>query len=677
MSYTGMLKTVKAEEPRIIVRAVLLGSLVTFLAMLFLDYPLLKNLYNLANGMYPQYLFDVPQHSSLVSFELATFVLYLTYIYCFLDAQYNKRAFIYTMIIPFGIAVCISFLAYILYIFFRLGSIYDFVSAYQNAYKYNQLAIWGNLLIIGYIFFEFLISPSAKNVKKSKDTFGGAKLGTEADFKKKGMVLPKNEVEITSNNQNYTVGKFKGTYLIVREILNSITYAKPQSDKGVSDVIPFLLECPEPIVATDFKAELIQTASKHRQAVFNKKPLIIDPYNELLKYDARRWASQQILSLNPLDFGVDIDIARYTTIVANAICEPIPTGSNASFYKGARKIVEGILITVLFYRGYLTELSDMLTNSDVSKMIDFLENSDAHNSIYGEKVRSAISTLKKCANEKDELTKYGEAALEIALNSCDFMADPSMYYFFKRKDDVPAERTFNVTEYLKGNADIYLIIPDDLIEFSKKFIALFVGILSTSFSFGKKQKKRKRYPFVIDELAQLGYMQCIEQLYEIGQSKGVRLKLYFQNKSQLHDYKKASLFKGFDIRKFFGINDPDTAKEIQIMAGEQTIATENVGEKESTKIGEQKNRSINTGYTGVKLLTVDKILQLPKYQQILVLPDDMPLTICEKVKYYSDPRFMDCADNNLAIEKYEHLIPKDNQEIQIQVLKERGLFVDI
>jgi len=55
----------------------------------------------------------------------------------------------------------------------------------------------------------------------------------------------------------------------------------------------------------------------------------------------------------------------------------------------------------------------------------------------------------------------------------------------------------------------------------------------------------------------------------------------------------------------------------------------------------------------------------------------MPLTICEKVKYYNDPRFKDCADNNLAIEKYEHLIPNDNQEIQIQVLKERGLFVDI
>ena len=490
------------------------------------------------------------------------------------------------------------------------------------------------------------------------------------------MVLPDEEIEITSFNGSYTVGKIKDSYLIVREILNSITYAKPQSDKGVSDVIPFMFECREPIVATDFKAEIVQTCAKHRLNMFNKKAIIVDPHNELLVYDANRWAVQQILSLNPLDFGVEIDIARYTTIIANAICEPIPTGDNASFYKGARKIVEGILIAVLSYKGYLTELFDMLTNSKVSEIIDLLENSKAYNSIYGEKVRSAISTLKKCANDKDELNRYGEAALEIALNSCDFMADPNMYYFFKRKDDTPADRVFNVTEYLNGNADIYLIIPDDLIEPSKKFIALFIGILSASFSFGKDQKKRKRYPFVVDELAQLGYMKCLEQLYEIGQSKGVRLKLYFQNISQLYDYKKAALFKGFDIRKFFGVNDPDTAKEIQSMAGEQTVENESFGERESGPL-DKKDRSKNTNFTGTKLLTVDKILQMPEHQQILILPNDIPLTICEKVKYYTDPRFKELFDFNLAIEEYEHLIPKNNKEVRNKILQERGLFVEM
>jgi len=250
-----------------------------------------------------------------------------------------------------------------------------------------------------------------------------------------------------------------------------------------------------------------------------------------------------------------------------------------------------------------------------------------------------------------------------------------MYYFFKAKDNIADEKVFNVIDYLNGNADIYLIIPDDLIEFSKKFIALFVGILSTSFSFGKEQKHRKRYPFVIDELAQLGYMKCLEQLYEIGQAKGVRLKLYFQNISQLYDYKKAALFKGFDIRKFFGVNDPDTAKEIQTMAGEQTIENESVSERVSTGF-DKNDHSRNISLTGTKLLTVDQILQMPPNQQILVFPDDLPLTICEKACYYEDPRFKQCADINLAIDVYEHLIPKNNKEIQEKILKERGLLED-
>ena len=506
------------------------------------------------------------------------------------------------------------------------------------------------------------------------NVYGGARLGEAADFKKRKMLISIN-TPIKSDNQYYTLGRIKDSYIVTREILNSITTAKPQSHKAVSDVMPFMFECPEPIVVTDFKSEIAQTCAKHRANVFNKKAIIIDPFNELLNYDARRWANQQILSLNPLNFGVDIDIARYTTIVANAICEPIPTGQNASFYKGARKIVEGTLITILFYKGYLTELFDMLTNYKVSEIITVLEGSEAYNSIYGEKVRSAISTLKRCTNDKDELNRYGEAALEIALNSCDFMADPSMYYFFKEKENITDDKVFNVTDYLNGNADIYLIIPDDLIEFSKKFIALFIGILSTSFSFGKSQKYRKRYPFVIDELAQLGYMKCLEQLYEIGQAKGVRLKLYFQNRSQLHDYKKASLFKGFDIRKFFGITDVETAQEIQTMAGDQTIENESVSERVST--GSDKNdHSLNTSLTGTKLLTVDQILQMPKNQQILVFPDDLPLTICEKACYYKDPRFNKCADINLAIDEYENLIPVDNKEIQKKILKERGLLED-
>ncbi|MBK2257571.1 type IV secretory system conjugative DNA transfer family protein [Francisella philomiragia] len=605
-------------------------------------------------------------------------VLYMVLISCLyhqlLKNKYDDQTRL--VIVALGLGQALASLAYVLILLLYLQS------HYANAFVGLNLIAEANMTsiivfiinaVIGTAMAAFLSSDKSKE-KMTK--FGAAKLGTVEDFKKKDMILPNKELEITSDNQNYTVGKFKGTYIVVKEILNSITYAKPQSDKGVSDIMPFMFECPEPIVSTDFKAEIIQTVSPHRAIVFNKKPVLIDPYNDTLKYDAKKWGKQQILSFNPLDIGLDIDLARYTTIIANAICEPIPTGPNASFYKGARKIVEGILITILFYKGYLTELFDMLTNSEVSKMVAFLENSAAYDSIYGEKVRSAISTLKKCANEKDELNRYGEAALEIALNSCDFMADPNMYYFFKRKDDVPAERVFNVVEYLNGNADIYLVIPDDLIEFSKKFIALFIGVLSASFSFGKDQKKRKRYPFVIDELAQLGYMKCLEQLYEIGQSKGVRLKLYFQNISQLHDYKKAPLFKGFDIRKFFGINDPDTAKEIQAMAGDQTIENESIGERKAGKL-DKKDESRNTSLMGTKLLTIDKILQLPENQQILFLPNDTPLTICEKVQYYTDPRFKDCASENLAIEVYEHLIPSDNKEVQEQILRERGLFVDM
>ena len=74
--------------------------------------------------------------------------------------------------------------------------------------------------------------------------------------------------------------------------VHSAVFAPTGVGKGVSCVIPFLLDCPESCVVVDFKGELARATMARRRRM-GHRIVLLDPY---------RMVTNNPDSLNPLDF---------------------------------------------------------------------------------------------------------------------------------------------------------------------------------------------------------------------------------------------------------------------------------------------------------------------------------------------------------------------------------------
>ena len=245
-------------------------------------------------------------------------------------------------------------------------------------------------------------------------------------------------------------------------------------------------------------------------------------------------------------------------------------------------------------------------------------------------------------------------------------------------DFEPAPNEFCFRQLRDGNTSIYLIIPPEHLTEYNVLLRVLIGsamlhckksykslepevdpaaeLKSESESDSQAKSQLESHPrnedtlpvlFIMDEFAQLGYMECIEAAMGYIAGYGVRMWFFLQDISQLklHYPESWSMFMAnTDYKCFFGINDYNTAELVSNMIGNTTVDNFShtigisSGSSYSCFSGNSSNKGNNSSQTFTKtsrqLLTPDEVMRIPRDKQIIFIRGEKPI-YCDRPAYYN------------------------------------------
>jgi type IV secretion system protein VirD4 len=156
-----------------------------------------------------------------------------------------------------------------------------------------------------------------------------------------------------------------------------------------------------------------------------------------------------------------------------------------------------------------------------------------------------------------------------------------------------------------------------------------------------------RVLFLLDEFAQLGRLQPLEQAMTLLRGYGVRLWLLVQDLAQVratYGPRTDSLLANAAVFQAFGTNDVQTAEYLSRRTGQTTVlsASENRSTGESFHRAmlptRQRGEAYSSSESGRPLLTPDEIMRLEPGTELLFVAGAEPLLV-DRINYLQDPYF--------------------------------------
>lgn len=204
---------------------------------------------------------------------------------------------------------------------------------------------------------------------------------------------------------------------------------------------------------------------------------------------------------------------------------------------------------------------------------------------------------------------------------------------------------------------IYLVLPPHYLgQYSRLFrLWITMAMASMTRSYAPPTGGRPVL-FLLDEMAQLGTMDMMRKAVSLMAGYGMTLWMVWQDLSQLKLLYKddwQSFLANAKVQQYFGINDPETAKTISEMLGEETIRI--VTESESTATSKEnlalfhstktKNTARSNAEAARALLKPDEVRRLPRETMLLFVQGVAPIA-CRRLAYYADRMFEGRFDAN-------------------------------
>lgn len=400
--------------------------------------------------------------------------------------------------------------------------------------------------------------------------------------------------------------------------------------KGVSCVIPFLLNCPESMLVIDFKGENYQITARHRREKFGHRTVVLDPFNVVTKTPD---------TFNPLD-TIDpgspflIDECR---ALANAIV--VRTGDEKDPYwnDSAELWITAMLVAVALYgkddNRSLQTVRTLLTDPRKREMVIQVMCQD-------DKLEGMVARL------GNQLTNYKDKELGSVLSTA------NRFLNFLDTIAVAASTkasSFDLSELRNGKLTVYLVLPPKQIEPQAGLLRLWVGSALRAVVDGGLQEKN-RVHYVLDEAASLGRMDCLDHALDKYRGYGVRLIFIYQSLGQLG---KCWGKEGGDqtflsnvSSVFFAVNDQQTAEYVSARLGESTIIVDSGGTNDggsrqanspepSTSHTESWGSSSNWSQQARKLLKPEEVVALPARTAICFTPGVPPVRTT-LTRYYEE-----------------------------------------
>ncbi len=411
-----------------------------------------------------------------------------------------------------------------------------------------------------------------------------------------------------------------------------LTVAPTRSGKGVSCVIPNLLDHPGSALVTDPKGENYAVTSRWREE--SGQPVhAFDPFG-LVGGSA---------AYNPLDL-VDpaspdaVDDAR---MLADMLVLPEGREGDQAFWnEEARAVLSGLILHVAASAPpelrTLTHVRTLLTlpPEPFRHLLDEMSESEA---VAGLVARSAARILQKAERERS-------GVISTAQSHTHFLDSPRMATVLRRS-------TVDLGMLKRNRATVYLVLPAERLEGYARWLRVMIacGLLAIARTPGQP---RERVLFLLDEFAHLRRMHPVQRDIGLAGGYGVTFWLVIQDLAQLRStYPETwpTFLANVDVLQAFGTNDWETAEYLSKMTGETTVTVVSANQSTGLSRGQHPQRqhgaAVTRSETGRRLLLPDEVRRLPRDQQLLFVKGSAPI-LAERVSYLSDREFAGKADPN-------------------------------
>ena len=411
-----------------------------------------------------------------------------------------------------------------------------------------------------------------------------------------------------------------------------LTVAPTRSGKGVSAVIPNLLDYLGSVLVTDPKGENYAVTARWRRDA-GQLVYAFDPF-EVVGGDA---------TYNPLDL-IDAgtpDVVDDARMLADMLVLPASReGEQAFWNEEARGVLTGLILHVAANaapeRRTLTQVRALLTlpPEPFAALLEEMQSSPAAGGLVA---RAAARLLQKAGRERS-------GVLSTAQSHTHFLDSPRMARVLEHS-------TLDLSVLKREAVSVYLILPTDRIDAYARWLRLMIACALRAMARTRGQPK-ERVLFLLDEFAHLGRMHPVQRDIGLAGGFGVTFWLIVQDLSQLRStYGETwpTFLANMDVLQAFGINDWDTAEYLSKLTGEATIHVESEHHSRGVSRGPHAQRQLGSGRTrseqGRRLLLPDEVRRLPREEELLFVKGSAPL-LARRLSYLRDREFAGRADPN-------------------------------
>ncbi|WP_339743726.1 type IV secretory system conjugative DNA transfer family protein [uncultured Rubinisphaera sp.] len=429
-----------------------------------------------------------------------------------------------------------------------------------------------------------LLTSSAAPIKL------GRPLGKASPF---GFSKPESQSSLTGNSQPHTTEYRGDSHLI--------TVAPTGRGKGVSSIVPTLLDYPGSVIVFDPKGENMMTTRRRREEM-GQRVIVFNPFNVL---------TDETDSLNPLDLlqldGADIESD------AQMLAQMFATGNRFNRDPFWDNSACGILSGLIAYFGSKADDSSRTVNA-------------IHEQFHADDVVYQLAVL--LDNHKNEMPQFAYREIAAFLQHPEKETRPSVQStvasYLKclaggKVPEVLKHSSFSLQDFVDGEPiSIYIIIPPSKLVSHRNLLRLLIATLLGAV-LTRENRPEHATLFLLDEAAQLGHFPLLEQAITLCRGYGLKVWSFWQDLSQLKEHYPEtwkSILNNCDIKQIFGISGMFMAQEW-------------------SSILEHDPR---------------ELLKLADNEHLLIFPDGTE-AIQQKLNYLNDPEYAGLFDDN---PRYSH-----------------------
>lgn len=518
----------------------------------------------------------------------------------------------------------------------RFSIIFNDINDNLSSYIMNFILLLIFMLLNKYYKKKQFNFDDASN--QTTGHFGTAKWADEQYLKEKDLYKADNTL----------IGSDEKGRILKYPICNRTIIANSGGGKSSGCLIPALLTEDRPVFCFDPKGELWAVTAKHRATGFgrNRKVITIDPFQLIQKKDISKNKSVELrkkYQVNPLDY-ISKDPKQRDRQLTNIASSCVVRDEKAHsqhwfdyaeiFIKG---VIEYILDTAPADKINLITVREFLLN-DKTEMFNLITAMHLH----GGKHAKATAAMLQNIGDEEKGSIWSTTYRQLS-----WVIDENTMSTFN-------ESNIDLRDFIKGDMDIFVILPEDQIQEHIRVIRLiFTSIINILSQTESSDLPKNKFLFILDELGQLGTSQDVQRAIEILRYKQVIIWAVFQNYGQIKLYQKPESFLEAQIKQFFSTDDVNTMEWIQKLAGQKTIRVNSLAQ--NTNIGAHQsnllNHNITTGdnisvqETGVPLLHLNQIREMNQDYQFVFVKSIRPI-MCKRIFYYKDSTLNSLADSN-------------------------------